>query len=102
MPCVITCAMTLCAHHAVHAHRQASHSYDFMACQKLIIYLSFMPAKQLLLKLTASHFNDLNMQIANQTVLERILIAMQDENKAICNENFRIYSKKSVEPLYRW
>ena len=33
----------------------------------------------------------LNMQIANQNVLERILIAMQNENMANYNENFRIF-----------
>ena len=77
--------MTSCMHCVAHAHRQASHPYDFMACQILIICLPFMPAQQLLLKITASHFKTLNMQIANQNVLERILIAMQDENKANCN-----------------
>ena len=37
MPLVITCAMTSCAHCAACAHRQASHPYDFGACQKLLI-----------------------------------------------------------------
>ena len=75
-----------CVHHAVHAGRQASHPYDFMAWQKLIICLPFVPAEQLLLNVTASScFSALNMQIANQNVLKRILIAMQDENKANYN-----------------
>ena len=90
MPCVIAHAMMSCMHHVVHAHRQAGCPYDFMACQKLLIGLLYMPAKWHLSKLTASHFNTINMQIANQNVLERIVIAMQNENKADCNENFRI------------
>ena len=48
----------------------------------------FMQAKLYLSKLTASHFNVLNTKIANQNVLERILIAMLNENMAVSNENF--------------
>ena len=50
----------------------------------------FTQAEQYLSKLTASHFGILNMKSANQNMLERILIAMHNENKADCNENFRI------------
>ena len=32
MPHVVTCAMMSCMHHAAHAHNQASHPLDFMAC----------------------------------------------------------------------
>ena len=32
--------------------------------------------------------NTLNMEIANQNMLEMLLIAMQNKNKADCNENF--------------
>ena len=70
--------------------------------QKLLIGLALAPAEQHLLKLTISHFNTLNVQIANQNVLERILIAMQNKNKANCNENFRICSEESVGPMYKW
>ena len=80
MPHVIACAMTSHAYHVVHACRQASCPYDFVACLKLIIDLLFMPAEQYLLELTASHFNTFNMQIANLNMLERILITMQNEN----------------------
>ena len=55
----------------------------FLACQKFIICMTFVPAEQILLKITASHFNALNMQIANQNVLERNLIAMHNKNKAM-------------------
>ena len=102
MPHAIACAMMSHMHCAVHAHRQAGCPYDYMVHQKLLIDLLFMPAKQHLSKLTASHFNTLNMQIANQNVLERILIAMQNENEAHCNENFRICAEESVGPLYKW
>ena len=49
----------------------------------------FAQAELYISKLTASHFNDLNMKIANQNMLERILIAMLNENTAASNENFR-------------
>ena len=46
-------------------------------------------AELYLSKLTASHFNALNTKIANQNVLERILIAMLNENTVVSNENLR-------------
>ena len=49
----------------------------------------FVQAELYISKLTASYFNVLNMEIANQNVLERILIAMLNENTAVSNENFR-------------
>ena len=76
MPCVTTCAVTSCTHHAVHACRQAGHPYENVACQKLLMDMLFMPAKLYLIKLTASHFSTLNMRIANQNVLKTIPIAM--------------------------
>ena len=59
-----------------------------------------MPAEQYLTKLTDSHFSTLNMKIANRNVLERILVAMHNENTANCNENFRICAEEPVAPLY--
>ena len=47
-------------------------------------------------------FYTLNMKIANQNVLKRVLIAMLNENMADSNENFRICSEESVAPLYKW
>ena len=61
----------------------------------------FMPAELYISKITASHFGTLNMRIANQNVLKRILIAMHNENKADCNENFRICAEEPVGPLYK-
>ena len=90
MPHVTAHAVTSCAHCMAHAHRQAGFPYVYVACQKLLMDMLFAPAKQYLSKLTASHFSNLNMRIANQNVLKRILIAMHNENKADCNENFRI------------
>ena len=37
------------------------------------------------------------MQIVNQNVQERILIAMQNVSKANCNEDFRICAEESVD-----
>ena len=62
----------------------------------------FTQAERYLSKLTASHFNTLNMKIANQNVLKKILIAMLNENKADLNENFRICSEEPMAPLYMW
>ena len=62
----------------------------------------FVQAEQYLSKLTASHFGTLNTKFANWNVLERILIAMHNENKADCNENFRICAEEPVAPLYKW
>ena len=62
----------------------------------------FAQAERYLSKLTSSHFSTLNMDFANQNVLKRILIAMLDENKADCSENFRICAEEPVAPLYKW
>ena len=62
----------------------------------------FMQAKQCLSKLTASHFGTLNTRFANQNMLERILIAMHNKNKANCDENIRIFAEEPVAPLYNW
>ena len=96
MPHATTCAVTSCAHRTVHTCRQAGHPYVNMAHQKLLMHMLFVPAKLYLSKLTASHFSTLNMRIANQNMLKRILIAMHNENKADCNENFRICAEESI------
>ena len=62
----------------------------------------FTQAECYLSKLTASHFSTLNMKIANQNVLKRILIAMLNENKADSNENFRICAEEPIAILFKW
>ena len=62
----------------------------------------FTQAKQYLSRITTSHFSTLNTKIANQNVLKRILIAMHNEYKAVCNENFRICAEEPIAPLYKW
>ena len=76
--------------------------YVYMACQELLMDVPFVQAKQHLSKLTASHFVTPNTRFANHNVLERILIAMHNENKADCDENFRICAEELVAPLYNW
>ena len=88
-------------HHMGHACRQASHPYDFMVHCNVIICLPCTQVEGLQLKLTATHFNALNKKI-QMNMLERIIIAMQDENKADCNKNFRFYSEELVDCLYKW
>ena len=104
MPHVTACVVTSCALHALHGTcTQASWlPYVNMACQKLLMDMPFVPAKQYLSKITASHFSTLNTKIANQNVLKRILIAMHNENKADCNDNFRICAEEPIAPLYKW
>ena len=87
--CVTTCAVMSCVHCAAHAHRQASHPYVNVACQKLLMDMPFMPAELYLSKLTTTHFSTLNTKIANQNMLKRILIAMHYENKADCHEDIQ-------------
>ena len=99
---VTACAVTSCVHCMVHARRQASHPYVNMVCQELLLDMPFALAELYLRKLTASHFSILNIKISNQNILKRILIAMHNENKADCNENFRICAEESVGPLYKW
>ena len=83
-------------------HMQASWPpYLYVAYQELLMDMPFVQAKLYLLKLTASHFGTLNMRIANQNMLKRILIAMHNENKSDGNENFRICAEESVAPLYK-
>ena len=84
-------------------HMQASRPpYVYMACQELPMDMLFAQAEQYLSKITASHFSTLNMKFANQNMLKRILIAMHNENKADCNENFRICAEEPIAPLYKW
>ena len=64
--------------------------------------MPFTQAERYLSKITASHFSTLNMKIANQNVLKRILTAMLNENKADSNENSRICAEEAVAPLYKW
>ena len=66
------------------------------------MYIPFTQAELYLSKLTASHFGTLNTKVGNQNVLKRTLIAMHNENKANCNENFRICAEEPIAPLYIW
>ena len=54
-----------------------------------ITYGRAIASRTIYIKITTSHFYALNKKIANQNVLERILIAMLNENMAVSNENFR-------------
>ena len=96
MPCGTACAMMSCAHRVT-----CWPPYVYVACQKLLMDMPFTQAERYLSKITASHFGTLNMKIANQNVLKRILIAMHNENKATCIENFRICAEEPIAPLYK-
>ena len=58
-------------------------------------------SQMIFINITISHFSTLNMKIANQNMLKRILIAMHNENKADFNENFRICAEEPVAHLYK-
>ena len=91
----------MCTSHG--ARMQASRPpYVYMAHQKLLMDVQFAQAEQYLSKITASHFSTLNMKIAKQNILKRILIAMHNENEPDCNENFRICAEEPIPPLYKW
>ena len=62
---------------------------------------AIVQAEQYLSKLTTSHFSTLNMDFANRNVLKRIVIAMLNENKADCNENYRLCAEYPIAPLYK-
>ena len=98
---VTACVVMSCTHHMVHAYRQASCPYVNMAHQKLLMHMPFIPTELYLSKLTASHSSTLNMKIANQNMQKTILIAMHNENKTDCNENFKICAEESIGPLYK-
>ena len=102
MPHVTACAVTSCMHCAAHACRQAGCPYVNMAHQELLMDMPFTSAELYLRKLTASHFSTINTKISNQNVLKRILIAMCNENKTDCNENFRMCAEESVGCMYKW
>ena len=76
--------------------------YVYMVHQELLMVMRFVQAEQYLSKLTASHFGTINTKFANQNMLKRILIAMHNENKADCNEDFRICAEEPIAPLYKW
>ena len=102
MPHGTTHAMMSCAHCVACICRQASHPlFPWCTRNYLWMYHSHKP-NDIYQKLTASHFSTLNMDFANQNVLKRILIAMHNENKADCNENFRICAEEPIAPLYKW
>ena len=102
MPRVTAHAVMSCAHCAARACREAGRPNYTWRGQEILMDVPFAQVELYLSKITASHFNTLNTKIANQNVLERILIAMLNENMAVPNENFRICSEESVAPLYKW
>ena len=74
---------------------RVSHGLHMLASQPPYVYVRYLS------KLTASHFSTLNTDLAKWNVLKRILIAMLNENKANCNENFRICAEEPIAPLYK-
>ena len=76
--------------------------YGYVARQELLMDMPFAQAKLYFSKLTASHFSTLNTKFSNQNMLKRLLIAILNENKSDCNENFKICAEESIAPLYKW
>ena len=80
-----------------------------MQASRLPLYKCGMPeityghtictSQTIFIKLTASHFSNLNAKITNGNMLKWILIAMHNENEADCNENLRICTEVPVAPL---
>ena len=84
-----------------HAHVGKPATLCICGVPGTLMDVPFMQAESYLSKITASHFSTLNMKFANQNVLERILIAMLNENKADWNENFGICAEEPIAPLYK-
>ena len=100
MPCGTTHTVSSCASHGM--HMQASRPpYVYMVHQELLMDVPFVQVKRSLSNLTTSHFSTPNVDFANRNVLKRIPIAMLSENKADCNENFRICAEEPIAPLYK-
>ena len=51
-------------------------------------------SQMIFIKINCLTFSTLNTKFANQNVLKRIFIAMHNENKADCNETFRICTEE--------
>ena len=95
MPCVTAHAVMSCA--LCGTHMQANWlPYVYVVHNKLLMDMLFTPAELYLSKITTTHFHTLNMRIANQNMLKRILIAMHNENMADCNENFGICAEEPI------
>ena len=75
--------------------------YVYVVHQELLMDMLFTQAEEYLSKLTTTHFGTLNMRIANQNMLKRILIPMHNENKVDSIENFRICAEEPIAPLYK-
>ena len=88
-------------HMVLHSRSMRTQASQPPACQELLMDEPFVQANQYLSEITASHFSTLNTKFANRNMLKRILIAMHNENKANCNENFRICAEEPVAPLYK-
>ena len=101
MPRVTACAVTLCIHRVACACRQAGHPNCTWCTRNYLWMCHSHRPNDFFSKLSTSHFSTLNTKFANQNVLERILIAMLNENKADWNENFRICAEEPVAPLYK-
>ena len=95
------CSDVMRASHSV-CMQASQPPYVYVVCQELLMDVLFMQAEQYLSKITSSHFSTLNTKFANRNMLEWILIAMHNENKADCNENFRICAEEPIAPLYKW
>ena len=84
------------------AHAGKPAALNIRGAPEITYDVPFAQAELYITKLTASYFKALNTKIANQNVLETILIAMLNENTAVSNENLRNYCGESVPPLYNW
>ena len=85
-----------------HAHTGTPAILIKCGTQEITYGRAVREAELYLSNLTASHFSIQNMKIANQNVMERILIAMHNENTAKSNESFRMGAEEPVAPLYNW
>ena len=68
-------------------HKHGTCALTNMSASKYLSGLACMQADMNLVKITASHFQVLNTQNANQNMPNLILIAYLNENFTDCNQN---------------
>ena len=84
-------------------HMHGAHAIIKMGAPKYSIDLTGMPANSNLRKLTASHFNVLSTQNANENMPNMFPIVYLNENLRYCNENLAWGKREPlVHPYMFW
>ena len=100
MPHVVTHATN--ANDIMCASSMASRpSLDIFDMPEITYWHAIHVSKMTSTKIYSSTFSYLNNENANENVLKRILIAMDNENQADFNDNFKTYSQEPIAHMYK-